>query len=143
MSSTRLNGGCHCGNIQITLELSREPGGYNPRACDCDFCTKHSAAYLSDPQGSVNFRIKDESRSAKYRQGSGQAESLICTQCGVMVGVIYRDGARLIGAVNAKAIGGGKDFGPEQPVSPKTLSESEKIKRWQAVWFPSVTIASG
>jgi hypothetical protein len=60
--------------------------------------------------------------------------------CGVMVAVFYRNGARLIGTVNAKAVEGGKGFGPEQPTSPKMLSANEKPQRWQSIWFPLVTI---
>lgn len=142
MGLKKLSGGCHCGNIQMELELTRAPETYNPRACDCDFCTKHSAAYLSDPQGSLAIRIKDGSRTTKYCQGSGQAEFLICTNCGVLVGVTCNTKGRVYGAANAKAIEGGKRFGPEQPVSPKTLSGSEKMSRWQDVWFPDVNITA-
>lgn len=138
-----MDGGCYCGNIRFEFTLTRPPGGYSPRACDCDFCTKHSAAYLSDPQGSLGFHIKDEGRIARYRQGSEQAEFLLCTRCGVLVGLLYRDGAQLIGAVNAKAVQGRKIFGPDQSVSPKTLAASEKRKRWQAIWFTGVTVTSG
>jgi hypothetical protein len=140
MDLTKLSGGCHCGNIQIELELTRAPGAYNPRACDCDFCTKHSAAYVSDPKGSLAIWIKDESKLGKYRQGNGIAEFLICSNCGVLVGVTYETEAWVYGAVNAKAIQGGKGFGPEQPVSPKTLSGDQKMSRWQDLWFPKVTM---
>jgi len=142
MALTKLIGGCHCGNIQMELELTRAPDTYNPRACDCDFCTKHSAAYLSDPQGSWIIRIQDVSKVGKYRQGSGQAEFLICRNCGVLVGVTYKSEGRLYGAANAKAVQGGKGFGPEQSVSPKTLSADAKASRWQDVWFPRVTVST-
>jgi hypothetical protein len=142
MVLTKLSGGCHCGNIQMELELARTPETYNPRACDCDFCTKHSATYLSDPKGSLVIRIKDESHVGRYRQGSGQAEFLICTNCGVLVGVLYQSEGRLYGAANAKAIQGGKGFGPEQPVSPKTLSADAKASRWLDVWFSRVAVSA-
>ena len=137
-----LKGGCHCGNIQLEVELTRAPGTYNPRACDCDFCTKHSAAYLSDPKGFLTIRMKDESQVGRYRQGNALAEFLICSNCGVLVGVTYEDEGRLYGAANAKAIQGGRGFGPEQTVSPKTLSGDQKVSRWQDVWFPDVTITA-
>jgi hypothetical protein len=142
MGLSKLTGGCHCGNIQIELELTRAPETYNPRACDCDFCTKHSAAYVSDPKGSLAIRIKDESKVGKYRQGNAIAEFLICTSCGVLVGVTYKSERQVYGAANAKAIQGGKGFGPEQPVSPKKLSGDEKMSRWQDVWFPDVIVTT-
>ncbi|MGH8402005.1 MAG: GFA family protein, partial [Gammaproteobacteria bacterium] len=136
----KINGGCHCGNILVELELAHAPENYNPRACDCDFCRKHSAAYVSDPQGSLSCRINDERYCGWYRQGSGIAEFLICTHCGVLVAVLYRNDGQLHAAVNAKAINGGKGFGMEQSVSPKTLSASEKVTRWQEFWFHNVSI---
>lgn len=142
MGSSKLSGSCHCGNIQLELELTRAPETYNPRACDCDFCTKHSAAYLSDPKGSLIIRIKDENKVGKYRQGNAIAEFLICSNCGVLAAVTYENEGRLYGAANAKATQGGKGFGPEQPVSPKTLSADQKMSRWQDVWFPDVTITA-
>lgn len=140
MSLNKLNGGCHCGNIQLELELARAPDAYNPRACDCDFCTQHSAAYLSDPKGSLTIRIKDEDKLGRYRQGNGIAEFLICRNCGVLTAVTYKNEGRVYGAVNARAIQGGKGFGPEQTVSPKTLSADAKMSRWRDVWFQDVAV---
>lgn len=135
-----LEGGCYCGNVRLEIRLSRPPEGYNPRACDCDFCTKHSAAYFSDPAGSLRVRIRDEARVSRYRQGSGQAEFLVCADCGVLVGVMYASEGRLFGAVNARAAEGGVKFGPEQAVSPKRLSAADKAQRWQDAWFSDVSI---
>ena len=138
----RVSGGCHCGNILVDLEFVRATDTYNPRACDCDFCRKHCASYVSDAQGSLLIRIKDERQSGKYHQGSGIAECLFCTTCGVLVGALYRDDARLYAAVNVKVVDGRTKFGAEQPVSPKTLSDSEKVKRWQDIWFSNVRIVT-
>jgi hypothetical protein len=135
-----ISGGCHCGNIRIDLELAHAPEIYHPRACDCDFCVKHNAAYVSDPQGSLVIHIQDDLMIGKYRQGSGQAEFLCCSNCGVLVGVMYRNGGQYHAAVNARAVQGGKPFGPEQSVSPKKHSAEDKVQRWLEIWFPSVSI---
>ncbi len=138
----KLSGGCHCGNIRITLTLTRSAGSYQPRACDCDFCRKHGAAYLSDPEGSLLIRIGDPAATARYAQGSGQAQLLLCRKCGVLVSPLYQDGARLYGAVNVNALEGGAPFGARQPVSPRTLAPGEKAQRWRQLWFPDVTIVT-
>lgn len=135
-----MDGGCYCGNIRFEFTLTRLPGDYNPRACDCDFCTKHSAAYLSDPAGSLSVRIADAGQVSRYRQGSGQAQFLVCARCGVLTGVFLEAAGRVYGAVNARAVEGGVKFGPEQTVSPKKLSPGDKLERWQGVWFPDVSI---
>jgi hypothetical protein len=136
----KANGGCHCGNIRLDLELTRAPNTYTPRACDCDFCRKHGAAYVSDAGGSVLISIKDQANSGKYRQGSGQAEFLLCRSCGVLVGVLHRAGSRLYAAINVNAADVRADFGAEQPASPKRLSATEKTQRWQELWFANVQL---
>jgi hypothetical protein len=135
----RLSGGCHCDSIRVELELTRSPDSYHPRACDCDFCRKHVAAWISDPEGRVRIRSERE-RHSIYRQGSGQAELLLCGRCGVVVAVLYRHEKRLYAAINVRAIDGGAGFAAEQPVSPKTLSGQQKAERWQDIWFANVTI---
>ena len=135
-----LNGGCHCGKLLVRMELTRPPASYNPRACDCDFCRKHAAAYVSDPKGALLIRIADPQSAGRYRQGSGLAELLFCDTCGVAVGALYRDEARLYGVVNARVLGDAAGFGAEQTVSPQRLSPDEKVSRWRKVWFADVSI---
>ncbi len=132
-----IRGGCHCGNISVTAELTRATTEYRPRACDCDFCRKHGAAYLSDPAGSLRIAIRDARATAAYRQGSGTAEFLVCTTCGVLVAVLYRDD-RIYAALNANAVVA--ELAPTQPVSPKQLATDDKVARWRAVWFADVVV---
>jgi hypothetical protein len=133
-------GSCHCGNVRVEAQLTREPGTYHPRACDCDFCRKHGASYLSDPQGSLGIRLKSASTLGSYRQGSGLAECIFCGNCAVLIGALYRDEGRIWGVINARIMENQTSFGAEQPASPKMLSANEKEKRWQDIWFSNVTI---
>jgi hypothetical protein len=135
-----IEGGCHCGNLRVTAHLTREPREYVPRACDCDFCRKHGAAYVSDPRGSVRIRLAAEGDCSRYRQGSGSAEFLICGRCGVLVAVLHGSGGRVYATVNSRALTVGTAFPAEQPVSPQRLSANEKIRRWQEVWFADVEV---
>ena len=135
-----LSGGCHCGTLRVELELPRSSDTYHPRACDCDFCRKHAAAWISDPEGRVRICSASEGQAVTYRQGSGQADLLLCGNCGVLVAALFRRGDRLYATVNARAVGGGDGFGSEQPVSPKSLSDGQKAERWQGIWFSNVTI---
>lgn len=134
----RLSGRCHCGNIRVDIDLSNAPNEYGPRACDCDFCCKHGASYISDPHGALHIAVKDVQRLGRYRQGSETAEFLFCSQCGVLVGVTYQDGERLYATVNSQVIESEAGFGEKLSVSPKVLSADEKIRRWKALWFPNV-----
>jgi hypothetical protein len=95
---------------------------------------------VSDREGSLLVRVKDEHHAGRYHQGSGQAELLICRNCGVLVGALFHDGGRVHGAVNARVIEGPVQFGAEQPVSPKKLAPPDKVKRWQDLWFADVSV---
>jgi hypothetical protein len=138
----QLSGSCHCGNILVQLHLARAAGEYHPRACDCEFCSKHGAAYVSDPHGTLTIRLKDEHSLARYRQGNALADLLLCRRCGVLIGALYDSGAGLYGAVNARVIDAGTTFAAQQVVSPQTLDGAAKAKRWRELWFPSVRIGS-
>jgi len=135
-----VRGGCYCGNILLDLQLSNEPGSYDPRACDCAFCRKHGAAYISDPQGSLRVRINDQRRVGTFRQGSELAEMLLCNHCGVLIGALYRAEGRVYATVNVRAVEGTANFGMERSVSPQKLSPDAKVARWKELWFAGVEL---
>ncbi len=137
-----LRGGCHCGNISVQLRLTGTPEGYRPRSCDCDYCRKQGASYLSDPKGTLLIQIRSAHNTLAYRQGSAAAKFLLCSTCGVLVAVLYQDNCSVHAAVNVRALDPAIRFGPELPVSPQTLSVAEKLRRWREIWFSSVTIDS-
>ncbi|MBV8146951.1 MAG: aldehyde-activating protein [Gammaproteobacteria bacterium] len=135
-----LTGGCHCGNIAVTVLLTAAPEACRPRTCDCDFCRKHGAAWVSDPQGSLRIRIGVGTEVQGYRQGAAIAEMLLCRRCGVLVAALWQ-GQRLYGVVNATALAANDRFGATVPVSPKQLSAQEKTSRWQSLWFADVEVS--
>jgi hypothetical protein len=136
----QLAGRCHCGNIRVTVDLTQPPDAYAPRACDCEFCRKHGAAWVSDPQGSLLIQIRNEGDTGRYAQGAGIAEMLLCRNCGVLVGALWRGDQRLYGVVNVSVLDERAAFADLQPVSPRTLSADAKRSRWQSIWFANVTL---
>ena len=100
----------------------------------------HGASYVSDAQGSVLIRIQDERQSNKYRQLSGIADFLLCRNCGVLVGVLHRSDERQFAAINAKVVEARARFAAQQPASPKKLSDGEKVRRWQGIWFSNASV---
>lgn len=136
-----VSGGCHCGNFSVELQLTRAPGSYSPRACDCDFCRMHGAAYVSDPDGALHILIADAAQAGRYRQGSAQAEMLLCRRCGVLLGALFTDGGRCYATVNAKVLDPAVRLDAATAASPKTLSARDKAARWQSMWFANVSIS--
>jgi hypothetical protein len=135
-----VSGGCHCGNLHAELVLTRTPATYSPRACDCDFCRKHGAAYVSDPAGSLRLQVRDAQQLGRYRQGSGAAELLLCRNCGVLIGALFTAEGRHYAAFNARAAHTSTRFGADQQVSPKELAAADKVRRWQDLWCRDVRL---
>lgn len=140
MTTYQSLGGCHCGNITFEMELTQETGSYSPRACDCVFCRKQGAAYISDHNGKLTLSVKNQDDLSKYRQGSGIAEFLSCKKCGVLIGACYEKEGQLFAAINSKAVDNDTHFGEATVVSPKRLNDRERTQRWRDIWFSDVQI---
>jgi hypothetical protein len=123
----------------VSVELTGAPCDYAPGACDCEFCHKHGASYISDPKGAIKIEVENAERLGKYRQGNGIADCLFCTECGVLLGILYQENGHLYATANSRALI--SSFGENKPISPKLLTASEKISRWQELWFSNVTLA--
>lgn len=135
-----LSGGCHCGNTVANVQLSRPPEFYGPRVCDCEFCSKHGASYLSDPDGVLRICVRDPQAISKYRQGSHTAEFLLCSICGVLVAVTHESDGRTFAAVNSRIFADRPGFAEAVVVSPQRLPVDERVDRWARVWFADVTV---
>lgn len=135
-----LRGSCHCGRLRVEFSTSENPASIVPRACDCSFCRKHGAAYVSDPAGRllVTGALID---AHEYQQGSNAARFLVCRHCGVLMAVVYKDGSRIHGAVNASCLDDDPGLGEPVPASPQTLAPDEKVTRWREMWVPDVVLA--
>ena len=131
---------CHCGNISAEVAFTNVLSAYTPRACDCDFCIKNGAAYISDPNGELTLSIKNSSEVARYKQGANLVDLLLCKKCGVMVAVTYSDNGKIYAGLNSKTLVNRDSLAPSQVASPKLLSPAEKIERWKEIWFSRVTV---
>jgi hypothetical protein len=135
-------GGCHCGQLRVAFSTELDPASIIPRACDCSFCQKHGAAYVSDPAGQLSVMMKSSDALHRYQQGSNTAEFLLCDRCGVLVAVVFVHNARIYGAVNARSLEGPTGFGSAVPASPQLLASGEKIARWSQLWVPDVELVT-
>lgn len=136
----QMSGGCYCGNITFDAAFTRAAGSFQPRMCDCGFCSKHGAAWVSDPDGLLRLHAKDAALVNRYKQGSESADFLVCMGCGVLVAVCCEIGGSRHAAINRQAIDGPGEFGDASPVSPQRLDKDARVRRWQDIWFRDVTI---
>jgi hypothetical protein len=135
-----LRGGCHCGRVHVGFSTREDATGLVPRACDCAFCRRHGAAWVSDPAGRLRIEYAEIRALASCEQGSRAARFRLCAQCGVLVAVTYTDADRVFGAVNATCLDDPTAFGPPIPVSLQRLSREEKTGRWLRAWIPDVEL---
>lgn len=135
-----LRGSCHCGQIRLEFSTHQTPANLVPRACDCTFCRKHGAAYISDPAGRLSIFASESPALARYRQGSNSAQFVLCNLCGVLVAVVYEHHGVLHGAVNAPCLDGDAGLGAPIPASPQELSPEARISRWLQLWIPDVRL---
>lgn len=142
MTTHTLHGSCHCRCIRVDVTLPRATASYTPRACDCSFCRKHGASYVSDPTGTLRIHLHDSNALGRYRQGNGLAEFLLCKTCGVLVGVAYEEDGQTFATLNSLVIDGGASFLAPTAVSPQTLGADAKIARWKAFWFADVALST-
>ena len=113
------NGGCHCKNVSVIIKTAKSLNEYEPRACDCDFCTKHGAAFISDNKGELTFKIQDYDYISHYNQGDRIINLIVCKKCGVFTGGFYKQKDKILATLNSIILDGRASLKPAVPASPK------------------------
>jgi hypothetical protein len=76
---TKVAGGCHCRAVRFEADVPREVEVLD---CNCSICAMTGFRHLIVPHG--DFRLlSGEGALARYRFGTGAAEHLFCSVCGV------------------------------------------------------------
>ncbi|MDP3749893.1 MAG: aldehyde-activating protein [Phenylobacterium sp.] len=135
-----LTGHCHCGAIRISLESSVPVAKLPLRACQCGFCRRHGGLTTGDPDGRLHIEVAPGALST-YRFGQRQADTLICDECGVYVGMTLSTDVGLIGVLNVRGVGLEAFDGREpQPMTYDHESDEERLARRKARWTPTVLV---
>jgi heme-degrading monooxygenase HmoA len=104
MSLESYEGGCHCGAIGFTYRTALPGARWSIRACQCSFCRLHDALSTSDPEGGLDFEIREPGLLQLYRFGGRTADFLICRRCGVYVGAQMTADGRPLGIINVHSL---------------------------------------
>ncbi len=132
-------GSCHCGNIELEFETAIAPRDAIVRACQCGFCRKHGTRAVSDPEGLLTIKVREEARLNRYRFGLETADYLICSTCGVYVAAVTRalEAPRAIAIINV--------FENHELFSQDTIpmnydgeNETARLERRAEKWMPVV-----
>ncbi|MEM7665725.1 MAG: GFA family protein [Pseudomonadota bacterium] len=74
-----ITGGCHCGAVRFRAEADAEP---KMLRCNCSICAASGYLHLFIPHERFEL-FADDDALASYRFGSGEAEHLFCSTCGI------------------------------------------------------------
>ncbi len=97
-----IEGGCHCGAIRYELHWPQGAGeGRVPaRRCTCAFCTRIDGVWTSHPDARLQITEDPAMPATRYRFGTGTADFLFCSRCGITPMAICRLEGRDYAVVN-------------------------------------------
>jgi hypothetical protein len=136
-----LIGKCQCGRVTVAFTTA-SAATLQPRACQCSFCRRHGSHTVSDPAGRVVFTA-GKGALHRHQFGMRSADFLICSDCGVYVGVVARIDGADYAAVNAV----GTDLAelaarPAVKVYLDQETRPERDARRRKMWSPARVIES-
>jgi hypothetical protein len=132
---TRLQGGCHCGNIKVSFETALDPGNISLRACQCSFCRRHGGVTASDPAGRLVVEVRDHLQ--RYRFALGITDFLLCRTCGVYVAATMELEGRLLGVLNVNVLDDRSLLAlPPEPMEFGAETADDRGARRAKVWMP-------
>ena len=89
-------GGCHCGAVRFRCEA---PAAIEVHDCDCSICRMTGYRHLVVPKPRFTL-LSGADKLGSYRFGTGVAEHLFCTVCGIKSFYVPRSAPESI-SVNA------------------------------------------
>ncbi|HEX3953482.1 MAG TPA: hypothetical protein VHW90_07910 [Stellaceae bacterium] len=132
-------GGCHCGNLKLTLDLPQAPDEVRIRACGCSFCRAHNSRTASDPNGSAEIWATDWSQIELYRFGTGTADFVICRRCGVYIGAMCDTETGLRAVINTNCLDDRAAFtGNANPTDHDGETIEGRLARRAGNWTPTI-----
>jgi hypothetical protein len=136
-----IEGQCHCGRVQIRVSLSCAADDVELRACQCSFCRRHGARTFADPNGRAIIEVEGPETLRRYRFALKTADYLVCSECGVYIGVLLEaEGAQLV-TLNAAGLAVDEFQDKEaKPVSYEQEGFEERVRRRLTAWMPAEVV---
>jgi len=137
-STTIIEGGCHCGNINYIYKTEVATNKIPLRKCGCSFCSKQGAIYTSDPNGKLIVKIESKKHINNYQFSTKQVNFVFCTKCGVMPLSTTKINQKLYALINVNTSNKNinKSSVTETDFSKETVSES--IERRKSKWISAI-----
>lgn len=133
-----MSGGCDCNNITVVWH-TREYS-HTPRACQCDYCSAKSAAYVTESGTKVEVTISNDTFHKTIQHGSNSASFHECTNCNQLVFVTAKIDGQLYGALNANLLINKQGFSAISKLTFSSQTAKQKRDRWRQNWCRPVLI---
>jgi hypothetical protein len=133
----RYSGSCHCGKLNVSFETKKTPQQLGVRTCQCDFCRRHGAVNISDPEGDV---VIDAAAGdlLRYRFALRTADFLICRHCGVYVAAVIGETPGIRSTINVAGLRMQEFLGiAEAPMDYGAETTDDRIARRSKKWTPT------
>jgi hypothetical protein len=130
------HGSCHCGAIKTVFQTEKATAELGARACQCSFCRAHGASWISDPAGSLDIAIGGPVN--RYRFGTGTAEFLVCSACGVVPAVTWDGDGRLFAVARVDCLADKDAFlANVRPMQFEAEDVEQRLARRAHSWTPA------
>ena len=137
-SGEDIRGECHCGRVRVRITLSRPADEIGLRACQCGFCRRQGARTFADPNGRAVIEAQNAETLRRYRFGLKTADFLMCSECGVYVGVLLEAGGAQLVTLNAAGLDIEAFRGRSaEPADYSAESFEERVRRRLTAWMPA------
>ncbi|KAH7040137.1 Mss4-like protein [Microdochium trichocladiopsis] len=84
-------GGCHCGYIKYTVELSPPLYERTVNQCNCSACTRLGYMLVYPEDKFVTWHNNSEERVARYVFNTKSRDHMFCPKCGTSLGIDFRE----------------------------------------------------
>lgn len=99
-----LSGGCHCGGLRYVLEWPAAATVIPARKCACRYCTRFNGTWTSHPDAVLRLERAPSAPPGRYRFGTGTADFLFCSVCGVVVAALSKAPKGMVAVVNVNTL---------------------------------------
>ena len=76
----QVSGGCHCGAVRFRATVPDAP--VPAQDCNCSVCSMTGFVHIIVPHGELEL-VSGRDALTSYRFGTGTAEQLFCSTCGI------------------------------------------------------------
>ncbi|MEL7489835.1 MAG: aldehyde-activating protein [Pseudomonadota bacterium] len=131
------SGQCHCGKLKASFDTQKSPAALGVRTCQCDFCRRHGAVNISDPDGETTIDAASDDL-VRYRFALRTADFLICRECGVYIAAVMGEGDDIRSTINVAglAMNAFADI-DETPMDYGVETTDDRIARRAQKWTPT------